>query len=169
MEILYMSCATVVGRLLTILLIASLAVARWKIFGKAGKKESAAVIPFYSSFMLFRLADAVGIFWPWIVCVLIYSVGYVFSAASGIMFVTGMVVGAGSTIYEFLSMLKIGAVVMGISGGLSMLFTLIMNIRLARNFGKGAGYALGIFFLPNIFYMLLAFQKNIVYKAKKED
>jgi len=43
------------------------------------------------------------------------------------------------------------------------------SLALARNFGKDTLFALGLMFLPFIFYAILAFDKNIRYKGPNGD
>lgn len=44
-----------------------------------------------------------------------------------------------------------------------IVFLVKMNISLAKSFGKGTGFALGLIFLSPIFHAILAFDKSIVY------
>lgn len=39
----------------------------------------------------------------------------------------------------------------------NFIVAILMYIGIARNFGKGGGYAVGMIFLPIIFYPMLAF------------
>ena len=39
--------------------------------------------------------------------------------------------------------------------------TLLLNVRIARAFGKGIGFAIGMTFIPVVFFPILAFSKNI--------
>jgi hypothetical protein len=41
--------------------------------------------------------------------------------------------------------------------GVNIVISILVTIGVAQNFGKGAGYALGLIFLPIIFYPMLAF------------
>ena len=42
--------------------------------------------------------------------------------------------------------------------------SILVNLALAEKFGKGAGFAVGLIFLPFIFYPILAFG-NATYKG----
>ncbi|MGN6645645.1 MAG: DUF5684 domain-containing protein [Cytophaga sp.] len=44
-----------------------------------------------------------------------------------------------------------------------IVFLIKMNVSLAKSFGKGTGFALGLIFLSPIFHAILAFDKSIVY------
>ncbi len=45
----------------------------------------------------------------------------------------------------------------------NIVFAVMMCIRLAKAFGKGGGYAVGLIFLPFVFYPILAFNSSCVY------
>ena len=71
-------------------------------------------------------------------------------------------------IYNFIVMLKIvklspWLVLLGIIpffGGLALfVVTIIMNLRLAKAFGREEGFAVGLILLPYVFYPMLAFGK----------
>ena len=42
-------------------------------------------------------------------------------------------------------------------------FPLIANVKLAKSFGKGTGFGLGLIFLAPIFYLILGFGKDTEY------
>ena len=53
------------------------------------------------------------------------------------------------------------AILIPIVGGLaSLLLTIVMNIRLAKGFGKSEGFAVGLILLSFIFDLILAFDKS---------
>ena len=39
----------------------------------------------------------------------------------------------------------------------------MLGIKLARAFGKGTGFAVGLILLPSIFYMILGFGDSVYY------
>lgn len=84
--------------------------AQWKLYKKTGEHGWAAIIPFYSQYVLVKIT--------W---------------GNGWMFLFYLV--------------PIGNVI----------FAIATNIKLARVFGKGGGYAVGLIFLPVIFLPMLAF------------
>lgn len=87
-------------------------VAQWKMYKKAGERGWAAIIPFYSNYVLVKLT---------------WGNGWLF----------------------LFYLLPLGNIV----------FAIATNIKLARVFGKGGGYAAGLIFFPYIFVPLLAFGK----------
>ncbi len=39
----------------------------------------------------------------------------------------------------------------------NLVFHIVLSIKLAKSYGMGAGFAVGLIFLPSIFYMILGF------------
>lgn len=120
----------VIALIIAVLLI----IAWWKIFTKAGEKGWKSIIPIYNVYIYCKI---IGIsFWKW------------FVAMFALSFVGGLV----STSVPVL------ATILAVA---NFVVTLIFYILLARNtakaFGKGTGFAVGLFFLPNIFELILGF------------
>ncbi len=112
-----------------------LVVAGWKIFEKAGEKGWKALIPIYNIFVFFKIID--------LSYTLIFAV-VIFGALSGIFAkIDGM------------SFLAAGCSIIGIC--ITVATRMLEIIKLARSFGKGIGYMIGFFFLPNVFTLILAF------------
>ena len=85
-------------------------IAEWKVFVKAGEPGWAALIPFYNTYTLFKIAWGQG--------------------------------------WKFLLLLIPVA---------NIVFYIMVNVKLARAFGKGAGFGWGLALLPVIFYPVLGF------------
>ena len=43
---------------------------------------------------------------------------------------------------------------------------IVAHFKIAEKFGKGTGFALGLWFLPVIFYPILAFSKDVEYHTE---
>ncbi len=149
------SAVAVFTILLVMLLLGVLAVcivATCKIFSKAGIHPAKAFIPVYGSYLQYDIAGCGGLF----------IVMIVLSVISEIIL---MISGAGLTLNRsgYYGRNDPGALIIIIS----LLFliamlviTIIYDIRLAHAFGYGGGFAVGLIFLPVIFYCILAFGKN---------
>ena len=85
-------------------------VALWKVFAKAGEPGWAALIPFYNTYVLFKIAWGNG--------------------------------------WKFLLLLIPIA---------NIVFSIMANVKLAKAFGKGGGFAVGLILLPVVFYPILGF------------
>ena len=45
----------------------------------------------------------------------------------------------------------------------NIVVSIMLGIKLARAFGKGTGFAVGLILLPSIFYMILGFGDSVYY------
>lgn len=104
-----------------------LIIALWKIFEKAGEKGWKSLIPFYSSYIEFKLAWSVNYFWFYL-------------AALILTYLTGA--------------FPILCAVFGIT---STVFGIILMAKLAKSFGKDGGFAVGLVLLSPVFLMILGF------------
>ena len=151
-------------------------VASWIMYAKAGEHGWAAIVPFYSSYVRFRIAGKKKLFWGYLVACIASIAGCILLMyeiiASGLSVMTSSYMGsyydstygyAGNRIGAHMGML-IFAVILIIA---AMIAALVMNILccvgLSHAFGKGAGFACGLIFLNVIFICIIAFNKNIVY------
>lgn len=122
-------------------------IAGWKIFKKAGQPGWKILIPIYNAYIFFKI---VGMnFWGW------------FLAIIGTSFVAGLI---GSVQYEvvdgtvnIISMNPAGMIFYCASSIIGLIAEILFSIRLAKSFKKGAGFAVGLIFLPFIFELILAF------------
>jgi len=126
------------GLTLSIVLIlvfyALLVVADWKIFEKAGEAGWKSIIPFYNIYITFKITWTTNAFWIMLAC----------SAVAAILPKEG-----------FWAL---------IAGACALTGSVIMIIdynKLARAFGHGIGYTLGLMFLPNVFTLILGFGSDL--------
>ncbi len=108
------------------------AIAYWKVFTKAGEKGWKSLIPFYSSYIQFKITWEVKYFWIWILCIM----GLLSCPADG-----GFFFSIASWLFE------IGAFVI----------TAVSAFKLSEAYGHGMPFALGLFFLKPIFTLILGF------------
>ncbi len=151
-------------------------IASWIMYAKAGEPGWAAIVPFYSSYVRFKIAGKKKMFWGYLVATIGIIVGCIILMyeiiASGLSVMTSDYMGSyydstygygGSSIGNHMGML-IFAVILIIA---AMIAAAVMNILccvgLSHAFGKGAGFACGLIFLNVIFVCIIAFNKNIVY------
>ena len=107
-------------------------VANWKIFTKAGEEGWKAIIPYYNSFITFKIGGNTMYFWIWLA---VTVVGYILS--------------------------YIGGGFVGILASLCSLAAFVLMVlreySLAKAFGKGIGFTVGLVLLNPIFRMILGF------------
>lgn len=123
--------AVIAGLVILVLTI----IAMWRIFTKAGEKGWKSIIPIYSSFILFRIAGRN--FWKYLGIVVLSNLFSSFAQST-----TGVV----STI---LIVLACASAIWGIVEFIRFLH------GLSKNFGHGAGFTVGLFFLNTIFLLVL--------------
>ena len=105
----------------------------WLILRKAGEAGWKALIPIYSTYVQYKLFWSIKPFYIWLAMV-IFVYGAQFMELPGIL----------------LSLCSLGTSVMYI----------LYCIRLARSFGKGTGFTLGLVFLPFIFNLILGLDSS---------
>lgn len=110
-------------------------VANWKIFTKAGEAGWKSIIPVYSDYVSYRIAWQTSYFW------ITFILGIVASCVSGLANPDGN----NTMILAIVSLLRI------IAGIISILY----SVKLAKAFGKGIGFAIGLIFLSPIFMLIL--------------
>ncbi|MBQ9491769.1 MAG: hypothetical protein IJU86_03240 [Firmicutes bacterium] len=121
-------------------------IAEAMIFLKAKRKSWAAIIPFYSNYVIFDIATGKGFLgviyafiwylsWFFPICELICNCDIV--------------------------LLKICAAC------ISLILVIFMKFKLAKKFGHGIGFCLGLLLLPIIFYPILGFGES-EYKSENE-
>lgn len=109
--------------------------AYWMIFRKAGEAGWKALIPFYGTYIEYKLFWNNRMFVLWLIMALI---------AASLRFVSGP-----------------GAMVAQLAYfGVSVMHILI-SVKMSYSFGHGVGYALGLIFLTPIFLLILAFDESV--------
>ncbi len=180
--------AVVLGFLAIYLVIAGIVwlltiIAKWIIYKKAGQPGWAAIIPFYHKFVLFKISwkNALVVFLVW----LILSIG---SSISGFKSlgdfaesykepesISEMSSGEeekSMTSEQLNDLVKSisdaseetnkssGNEIVSIIGTILGIIEIITNVKLAKAFGHGTGFAIGLIFLNFIFMLILAFGKS---------
>lgn len=141
----------IVAALISIAVLVLGIIAGWKIFKKAGQPGWKILIPFYNAYILFKI---VGMnFWGWFAALLGCSLIYGFFGGVTFTDITETTNG----IYFSMNMNTIGWIAYVAEAIISIVMMAILSKRLATAFKKGTGFAVGLFFLPFIFEMILAF------------
>ena len=112
-----------------------LVIAEWKIFKKAGEAGWKSLIPIYNAYIVFKISGMKKWFWITI-------------ATSCVVAIIGVAVGQNSQTANVISI---------INGIFNICVAIAVNNKLAKAFGKGIGYTIGLILLPNIFTLILGF------------
>lgn len=143
--------------IIAIIVVASLA-GLWMVFEKAGERGWKAIIPFYNYYILFRIGGHSG--W-WVLVLILPVLPSVIGALTDVASAQGAVPATGDP----------NLAALGFFGALAFILTfLVFNIIIvvqgvllydvARSFGKGLGFAIGLSVLPFIFWPILGFGKS---------
>ncbi len=149
-----------VGSLLVILLIFTVLVVigGWRIFEKAGEKGWKLLIPFYGEYILFKILGMKKLFWIML----------------GVSCITSAMISANNIPVDFTQSQEVVnaqldavnwsehipyLVGLIISGVCAFALEIIMSIRMAKAFGKGSAYILGLIRFPEIVLMVLGYGK----------
>ncbi len=138
--------AIVAGIAVTILLI----IAMWKLFKKAGEPGWKALIPIYNAYILFKIAGAKSWFWAYLLADVITIIDCFVASANG-----SIVTDASGNITEIKDLAF--SLVVSFMAIFQLVCYIVLCAKLATAFKRGAGTAIGLFFLPNIFTLILAF------------
>lgn len=112
----------------------------WKLFNKAGEKGWKSLIPFYNQFVFYRL---------------VWNVEFFFLYLGG-----SVIVGILNGFERVFDNPFLGFICMVISIAFTIITIWInwhLSINTAKAYGKGKGYGIGLFFLPNLLRMILGF------------
>lgn len=120
------------------------------------------IIPIYSDYKLYKTKWRVMPFWVLTGLTVVYAA---VSTVTSILMVKNLSVetlsGTTSEIISFLTPYLVISGIAGLAFLISLLvITLDLNYHLARSFGDGIGFALGLTILPIVYYPLLAFEKS---------
>lgn len=155
------------GTVLTVSIIMGvlLLIAGWKIFEKAGEKGWKILIPIYDVYILFKICGIKNWFWA-LFCVSIITSIMMFANMPEFEYVEDWT-GYHISNLEVIDWTQYPVYIAGItiSSLVSIFATIVLAYKLAKVFGKGIGYTLGIIFFPNIFTLILGFGKA-KYSAK---
>ncbi len=133
----------VIGYLMVLAVAVVTIIAWWKIFTKAGEGGWKILIPFYGSYTQFKVANCIPLFWA--------SIG-----AGVVLAISGGLLGAGIS-EQSQGLTIFGGILMAVVFIAVIVMQILFCIGLAKAFGKGGGFAAGLFFLSFIFYCILGF------------
>ena len=150
-------------------------VASWILYNKAGEPGWAAIIPFYSSYIRFKVAGKKKLFWGYLAASIVTIASFILLCyelvVSGIfMFARAYsrsyydsMYGYSSSLSTHMAMMIFSVVIFFSALIVMAVLNIMCCIGLSHAFGKGAGFACGLIFLNVIFVCIIAFNKNIVY------
>lgn len=132
----------------------------WKMFEKANESGWKVLIPIYNNYTLAKISGCIRFFIIHLIAGIVFIVFYV------IFFLTilGAVITAfgGPVDDSMLSpMFFISLIGILVSVIIMFIMNILIAIKTAKVFGKGTLFALGLVFLPFIFYTILGFSNDV--------
>ena len=133
-------------------------IAEWKIFEKAGEKGWKSLIPIYSQYILFKIIGAKIFFW---VLLGVSVVASIMITANPLPVDYNAPQAEINAILDTLDWSKYVPFVIGLVATcvMSLVSEIVVAIKLAKAFGKGAAYIIGLIFFSPIVLMVLGFGK----------
>lgn len=131
---------------LCLIIFAFIAIAKAMMFVKAQRKSWAVIIPFYSDYVIFDMATGKGF------------LGIIYACISYLSLFL--------PICQLICNCDTGWLKLLITC-ISLILIVFMKFKLAKKFGHGIGFCLGLLLLPIIFYPILGFGKS-EYKSENE-
>lgn len=147
-----------------------LIIAWWKIFTKAGEKGWKSIIPIYNVYIFFKICGIKNWFWVMLGLTMLASILMAIDTPAELKNVDMWTVKD----FDFYSNIDFSKHIMyAISTlvlcGVSIATVIVTSIKLAKAFGKGVGFTLGLIFIPEIFYLILGFGKAKYDKKNIEE
>lgn len=152
----------VISMLFSMGMTALMMVSCWHIFKKLGMPGWKGIIPFYSDYMLFKTVWKTKPFWVTVIAAGVYLFASIISSIILIIVLAANSSSGSSsavTAAIVVFFIVLGLLTLAVSV-IAIVITVKLNFRLAKEFGKGTGFALGLSFISVVFYPILAFGKS---------
>ena len=162
------SVTSLTSNFLSFALAVLMIVALWRIYEKAGEHGWAALIPFYKDYVLYKVSGKKNMFWAYLVCsVLAWIAGIAFFVIIIVLAFSAMTPYQNNLSDDEYAMYGLAILatlfVLLVCGIVVLVLRILQCVGLAKCFGMSGGYAVGLIFLPHIFYSIFAFSSKILY------
>ncbi len=117
------------------------AIAAWKVFKKMGEKGWKAFVPFYNLYLLIKRCSKNKYF----IAIMIWNILYVVEDAQVLILDENSIWYLGACILQIVSLIAL------------IVYEVRIKVDVSRSFGHGGAFAVGLFFLPFIFELILGF------------
>lgn len=124
-------------------------VAYWRIFEKAGEKGWKAIIPVYSSYVIYKLVWKTSMFWWSLVVGIIAVIG------GSVFFGAILAAGGGASTMAVGGAALIAMLVLLAAAIISVVINIILYVKMARAYGYGGGFAVGLILVNTVFILIL--------------
>lgn len=161
--------------LISLAISAASIVGMWLTFKKANEPGWAAIIPFYNSYILYKIAGKKKLFWWYLGIFIVYFIALMVFVAALVVAVVSMgginVRGAfsGSMFAGSIGIVILTVFLIIGAWVTLMVFNVLVSLGLVKSFGQSGAMALGFIFLPIVFWLIFGLSKNIQYVGNSEN
>lgn len=146
------------GALLSLAMIGFAIVCWWKLYQKMEEPGWKALVPFYNEYTIFkRVWKPVAFVW-YMLASIAFVVGYALMTVSYAMYAAS-IFDSTMTVSPALSIIAYVLVI--VSSIVLFVISIKKNLKMAKCFGHGVGFGLGLVFLPVVFVAILALGNSI--------
>lgn len=153
-------------------------VAHWRIYSKANEPGWASLVPFYNSYVMFKISNKKGLFWANLIFSILMIGAYIgliilimssfwYLLLKLLLFLFGGLFCRSEDNYYWY--ILICGIIVFISFIVTLTIRIIQLDGLSKAFGKGGGFTVGLIFLYPIFICILGFSKNAQYIESKQN
>ncbi len=136
----------------------------WKMFVKAGENGWGSLIPFYKDYLLFKIAEFKNWFWGYLIAQIVFTIAaivfFIFLFVALAAGISGSYNDGYTVILGFSLILFVGLSIF------LFVVRIIRAVKITKAFNINGGYAVGLIFLPGIFYFVIGISKNIYHKNR---
>ena len=150
--------------LTNVLLLVSSFVSNAVLFIKAGDKPWKSLIPVYDMYTYFKLLKKPKYFIVYAVSLGAFLISFIVFMSIGVKLIAEFYISEGSVV----AILIVSLIILASAIAL-IVMKVLFCVELAKGFGKGGGFAVGLFFLTLIFKMILAFGSSEYKYAEKTE
>ena len=131
-------------------------IAWWRIYSKAGEGGWKVLIPIYNAYVGYKICWAGIAFWIYVLLNVLstmffyfaYPLDQFFAAADSLEELIAMIQNPANTVF---------AIIAAVFSFVALVWHLVQTYKMAKVFGHGFGYFLGLLFFPTIFACVLGF------------
>lgn len=138
----------------------------WNMFEKAGEPGWGSLIPYYKTYLLYKIADMKKMFWVYLISAIASVVLIIVCFFTFIMSLVTMTSHYESSAFASLGSIGVMLVIICALAILGVVLRIMNAVKLSQVFNLNGGYAVGLIFLPWLFYMIIGLSKEIHYKNR---
>ena len=130
-------------------------IATWKIFKKAGEPGWKAIIPIYDVYMMYKIVGMSAWFWWMLLASFVLGIIMAVDGTGNLMYASDAEIAAFDWSGHMLTVISLAIYTIA-----AIMVQAFYSVKTSRSFGHGMGFAIGLFILQPIFWLVLGFDKS---------